>query len=281
MIIWILDSESGVKLLYKSFLKIKTDQDIVSGFLTAFHHFSMEEFQESLESIEMAGLKFSYILEPKYNLLLVAADTKDIKTEILLGRLQVIRKAFIEEFKDLYKKRKNSWDGNLRVFLPFIDTIENYFNQWEEVNELAQVADLYDILRVFQQILIMLRNIINNRMYSKSRNTILANIETSFNSLKKRKKYANQAEIRDISFSRENWVEIVDVNVIKCDKTMLIDYLKSILRIIVDALKESKGKALCFKYFNDEKLFAYLYNNIQILQDLNLDLFLFELFFLL
>jgi len=69
MIIWILNSESGVKLLYKSFLKTDADEDIVSGFLSAFYHFSMVEFHESLESIEMGGLRWSYILEPKFNLL--------------------------------------------------------------------------------------------------------------------------------------------------------------------------------------------------------------------
>ena len=35
MIIWILNSDSGVKLLYKSFLKTDADEDIVSGFLTS------------------------------------------------------------------------------------------------------------------------------------------------------------------------------------------------------------------------------------------------------
>ncbi len=55
MIIWILESDSGVKLLYKSFLKTNADEDIVSGFLTAFHHFSMVEFNQSIDSIEMGA----------------------------------------------------------------------------------------------------------------------------------------------------------------------------------------------------------------------------------
>ncbi len=281
MIVWILESDSGVKLLYKSFLKIKTDEDIVSGFLTAFHHFSMTEFQESLESIEMGGLRWAYIIEPEYKLIFVAADTKIIKTDILLGRLQAIKKAFIEEFKGLYKKRGNSWDGNLNVFLPFLKVIEDYYSQWEEVNILTELADFYDVIRVFEQIIIMLRNIINNRMYSRSRNEILNYIKKSYKSLIKKKEYKDQSGICDIAFSKAEIFNIIDINLVKCDKNAIIEYLKSLLIIIVNALREVKSKEICFKYFHEEKIFAYIYNNIKLLQDLNLDLFLLELFLML
>lgn len=281
MIVWILESDSGVKLLYKSFLKIKTDEDIVSGFLTAFNQFSMTEFQQSLESIEMAGLKWVYIMESEYNLLFVAADTKNIKTEILIGRLQAIRKAFIDKFKGLYKKRGKSWDGNINVFLPFLEVIEDYYNQWEEVNILTEVADLYDILRVIQQILIMLRNITINRMYSKSQRIILDQIEKTYNFYMKQKDFKKQPELKNISFSKESWFNLVDIDLVKCDKMLLIEHLKSILIIIVNTLKEVKGKDVCFKYFNEEKIYTYIYNNIKLLKDLNVDMFLLELFLLL
>lgn len=281
MIVWIVESDSGVKLLYKSFLKIKSDEDIVSGFLTAFHHFSMTEFQESLESIEMGGLRWAYIIEPEYKLLFVAADTKIVKTEILLGRLQAIKKAFIEEFKGLYKKRGNTWDGNLNVFHPFLKVIEDYYNQWEEVNVLTELADFYDAIRVFEQITIMLRNIIYNRMYSKSRNEILNRMEKSYNSLIKKKGSKDQLELRDITFSKADWFNFIDINLVKCDKNSLFEHLKSILLLTVDALKTVKGKELCFKYFNKEKIYTYIYNNIKLLQDLNLELFLLDLFLML
>ena len=133
MIIWILDSDSGIKLLYKSFLKTDADEDIVSGFLSAFHQFSMVEFNQSLESLEMGGLRWIYILDPSYHLLFVAADTKDVKTEILMGRLNAIKNAFIDRFKSVWLNREKTWDGNVNVFLPFINTVEDYYNQWEEV----------------------------------------------------------------------------------------------------------------------------------------------------
>ncbi len=105
MIIWILESDSGIKLLYKSFLKTDADADIVSGFLTAFNHFSVMEFKQSIDSIEMGGLRWIYISEPKYNLLFVAACTKEMTTDILKSRLEVIKNAFIKEFDKVWEKK--------------------------------------------------------------------------------------------------------------------------------------------------------------------------------
>ena len=281
MIIWILDSDSGVKLLYKSFLKTDADEDIVSGFLTAFHHFSMEEFHQSLESIEMGGLKWIYTLAQDYNLLFVAAGTKLIKTEILMGRLNAIKEAFIKEFELNLLKRIKIWDGNIGIFAPFIKVIEDYYNQWEEVETLAQVADFFDILGIFQQILILIRNIIENKMYTKSKNLILNRIEEKYKSLKNQEVFKNQVEMKNITFSKKSWFNIIDEKLIKCDTVLVIKYLKSLLTDIINILKDEKGNNLCLKYFSEENMYAYLFNNMKLLKDLKLDTFLLELFLLL
>ena len=281
MIIWILDSDSGVKLLYKSFLKTDADEDIVSGFLTAFHHFSMEEFHQSLESIEMGGLKWIYTLAQDYNLLFVAAGTKLIKTEILMGRLKAIKEAFIKEFELILLKRIKFWDGNIGVFAPFINVIEDYYNQWEKVETLAQVADFFDILGIFQQIFIIVRNIIENKMYTKSKNLILNGIEEKFKSLKNQEVFKNQVEMKNITFSKKSWFNIIDEKLIKCDIVLVIKYLKLLLTDIINILKDVKGNNLCMKYFSEENMYAYLFNNLKLLKDLKLDTFLLELFLLL
>lgn len=277
MIIWILDSESGIKLLYKSFLKTDADEDIVSGFLSAFHHFSVIEFKQTLDSIEMGGLRWIYIIEPKHNLLFVAADTKDVKTENLMGRLNVIKKAFIEEYHEILGK----WEGNTSIFSPFSNVIEDYYNQWGEVETLSHVADFFDILGVYQQILIMLRNIIEGKMYSKSKMTILNRIAKIYNSLSNKEEFKNQEELKNISFSKDSWFNIIDINLIKCDPKLVIKYLNIIIEGIINTLKEIKGKNLCFKYFSEEKVYAYIFNNMKLLRDLNLDKFLLELFLML
>jgi hypothetical protein len=280
MIIWILNSESGIKLLYKSFLKTDADEDIVSGFLSAFYHFSMVEFHEELESIEMGGLRWIYILEPEFNLLFVAADTKNIKTEMLMGKLNVIRKAFIKEYEAILTERKKSWEGDLNVFRPFLKVIEDYNTQWEEMESVAHVADYFDILGIFQQILIMIRNILENRMYTKSKNEIIDLIEKKYNAVGNRKRFKDQEELKNISFSKDSWFNIIDINLIKCEKELVLDYLEILLTEIIDSLRKVKGNYLCFKYFNEEGIYAYIYNNIKLLKDLNLDLFFLESFLL-
>ncbi len=280
MIIWILDSESGIKLLYRSFLKTDADEDIVSGFLTAFNHFSMIEFKESLDSIEMGGLRWVYILEQDYQLLFVAADTKHIKTEILKARLNVIKNAFIKKFKPIWKKNGH-WDGNINRFQPFLKEIEDYYNHWGEVENLAQVADFFDILGIFQKVLIQIRNIIEKKMYSKSKKMVLNKIEYMYNEFKAGEEFKKNPELENISFTKDSWFNIIDIDLIKCDMELVISSLKSILSQIINILKEVKGNNLCFKYFSEVNIYAYIFNNMRLLKDLNLDTFFFEHFLLL
>ncbi len=281
MIIWILENDSGIKLLYKSFLKTDADEDIVSGFLTAFNHFSVMEFNQSIDSIEMGGLRWIYISEPKYDLLFVAAGTKDMSTDILKNRLEVIKNAFIKEFDKVWEKKGHNWDGDIKIFNPFLKLIEDYYNQWEEVESLTLVADFFDILGIFQNLFIMLRNIIENKMYSKSKKEILTLIESHYKSYLNQKDFKTQPELKSITFSKDSWFDIIDINLIKCDKETVIKHLKSLLTQVVTVLKNVKGTNLCLAYFREEKLYSYIFNNMILLKDLNLDMFLLELFLIL
>jgi hypothetical protein len=281
MIIWILESDSGIKLLYKSFLKTDADEDIVSGFLTAFNQFSLVEFNQAIDSIEMGGLRWVYISEPKYNLLFVAAVTKEMKTEILKSRLDVIKNAFIKEFDKVWEKKGHSWDGDIKIFDPFLKLIEDYYNQWQEVESLTLVADFFDILGIFQNLFIILRNIIENKMYSKSKKEILDLIESYYNSYISQKDFKTKPELKNITFSKDSWFDIVDINLIKCDKETVIKHLKSLLTHVVEVFKDVKGNDLCLKYFREEKVYGYIFNNMELLKDLKLDMFLLELFLIL
>ncbi|MFX1456348.1 MAG: hypothetical protein ACFFDB_13320 [Promethearchaeota archaeon] len=280
MIIWILESDSGIKLLYKSFLKTDADEDIVSGFLTAFNHFSMIEFKQSIDSIEMGGLRWIYISEPKYDLLFVAAGSKEMKTDILKSRLEVIKNAFIKEFNTVWEKKGKSWDGDIKIFNPFLKLIEDYYNQWEEVESLTLVADFFDILGIFQNIFILLRNIIEKKMYSKSQEEILNLIESYYKTYINQKDFKTQPELKNITFEKDSWFDIVDINLIKCDKETVIKHLKSLLTQVVSVFKEVKGTNLCLKYFREENVYRYIFNNMELLKDLSLDMYLLELFLL-
>lgn len=281
MIIWILENDSGVKLLYKSFLKTDADEDIVSGFLTAFNHFSVMEFNQSIDSIEMGGLRWIYISELNYNLLFVAAGTKEMKTDILKSRLEVIKNAFVKEYDNVWEKKGHNWDGDINIFLPFLKLIEDYYHQWLEVENLTQTADFFDILGVFQKIFIIIRNILDNKMYRKSKDEILNLVEGIYLKFEQEEDFKCEPELANITFSKDEWFNIIDINLIKCDKELVIKNLKALLSQIVDILKIVKGDNLCFKYFKEEKVYSYVFNNMELLKDLNLDMYLLELFLLL
>ncbi|GAG68100.1 unnamed protein product, partial [marine sediment metagenome] len=61
---------------------------------------------------------------------------------------------------------------------------------------------------------------------------------------------------------------------LKSEKDIVIKFLKSILTEVVKTLKEVKGKDLCLKYFSEERVYTYIFNNMDLLKDLKLDMFL-------
>lgn len=140
------------------------------------------------------------------------------------------------------------------------------------------MADFFDVLGVFQQILISIRNIIDHRMYSKSQTTILNRIQEEYDKISKLEKYKDNPELKNITLSKESWFNIIDINLIKNRKEIIIDYLKKIIRMVIEVLKKEKGKYTCLKYFSEEKIYAYIYNNMKLLKDLGLDLFFLDLF---
>lgn len=105
MNIWILDSDSGITLLYKAFLDMNVDEDLVSGLLTALNQFTKMEFKQGIDSVDMGGLKWVYLEDKETSLLFIAADSKDVNSNILKGRLNVIK----QEFSEICK-RQNSME---------------------------------------------------------------------------------------------------------------------------------------------------------------------------
>jgi len=168
----------------------------------------------------------------------------------------------------------------MNVYLPFLKVVEDYYGQWEEVESINQVADFFDILGVFQQIFIILRSILENRMYHKSKNIVLQKIEKVFKEFREQEKFKNQTELKNITFSKESWFNIIDISLLKTEKDIVIKFLKSILTEVVKTLKEVKGKDLCLKYFSEERVYSYIFNNMDLLKDLKLDMFLLGLFLL-
>jgi len=56
--------------------------------------------------------------------------------------------------------------------------------------------------------------------------------------------------------------------------------LKNILSIIVNSIESEKGIPTCLKYFWEEGILGYILKNMDLLKDLNLEMYLLNLFLL-
>ena len=52
-----MESDSGITLVYKPYMDFPVNEDLVSGLLTALNQFTIVEFKQGIESIEMGGLR--------------------------------------------------------------------------------------------------------------------------------------------------------------------------------------------------------------------------------
>jgi hypothetical protein len=280
MNIWILDSESGITLLYKAFMDLPLDEDLVSGLLAALNQFTVFEFQEGIESIEMGGLRWVYLEEKELNLLFIAASEKNVNSEILKARLNVIMQAFIQKYVPDREKWKQSWKGNTESYLPFKDTIDEYYDQWIMAEKVTDIAEYYNILGVFQQILNLLMNVIEAHVPPLNKVKIYYNIDNMFKNYLSHDYVKNNEELRKFSFERESGINIININPANCDMLVVEKQIINLIRRIVQMIKSEEGYQKSLKYFTEENIFEYLISNLSLLNELNLFKFFLQLFLL-
>ncbi len=280
MNVWIIESSSGLKLLYKSFMKITVNNELLSGLLSAFNQFTMVEFQQPIESIEMAGLRWIYILDAEHDLLYIAADTKDITAYILRARLSTIKDSFIKEFEEIWKTKGKQWDGNLRIYDKFNQIIEKIYFQWEDAEIMNVLADFYDLLGIFQQLFNLIQKILISYISERQKEEIYQKVEEFFNTFKNESEVKDDPELQKLYFEREKGINIFKINPTKCDPLLVKVFLVNLLTEIINIMKNQLGEDLTIKYFRMSKVFHYIFNNWILIRHLNLEPFLIKQFIL-
>jgi len=279
MNIWILDSDSGITLLYKSFMDIPVNEDLVSGLLTALNQFTIMEFKQGLESIDMGGLRWVYIMDKDANLLFVAAGPKDVNAEILRARLNVIKQSFLQTYFTGEEKVKQKWNGNVEKYLPFKQTIDQFYSDWLAAETISTIAEFYDILGIFQQLFFdVLASI--QKIPIESRVRVYNKIENMFENYKKNEYVKKNPELGKISFSRDSGINIITINPNNCDMVVVEKQIINLLRRVINEIKNEIGPNESLKLFMEENILNYILNNIDMLHKLNLDKFLLQLFLL-
>lgn len=279
MNIWILDSESGITLLYKPYMDIPLDEDLVSGLLAALNQFTVFEFQQGIESIEMGGLRWVYLEDKELNLLFIAATEKNVSSDMLKARLKIIMQTFIEQYvKGDREKWKNLWKGNTDLFNPFKDIIDEYYTQWLTAENVTTIAEYFDILGIFQQILNLLINVIEAHFSGSKKERIYRKIENMFENYLMHDYVKQSSELSKFSFDRNFGINIISIDPTKCDMLVVEKQIINLIRRIVQLIKSEEGSFKSLKFFIEENIFDYLISNFSLLSELNLFIFLLRLF---
>ena len=276
--IWILESDSGITLVYKPYMDFPVNEDLVSGLLTALNQFTIVEFKQGIESIEMGGLRWVYILDKETNLLFIGADSHQVTTDTLRSRIDVIRHTFIQQYAHSKNSWKGKWTGNVEIYRPFENVIDEYYTQWKQAEKITTVAEFFDMLGIFQQILNLLINVIEGRLKKKKK--IYQIIEDMFKNYSETEVVQKNPELSSITFERKIGINVIGINPMNCDMVVIEKEIINLIKRITEALKEEVGYYPCLHFFVEENIFDYLISNFSLLMDLNLFIFLIKLFLL-
>jgi hypothetical protein len=279
MNIWILDSESGITLLYKAYMDLTVDEDLISGLLAALNQFTTYELKEGIESIEMGGLRWAYLEKKDANLLFVATSEKNISSNMLRARLNIIMQSFIDKFVSKNRDEwKSLWKGNTEHFSSFKDIIDEYYSQWLTAEDISTIAEYFDILGVFQQILNLLINVIEGHFTNEKKENIYIQIEDMFTNYLNHKYVQSNPELSKFSFNRVSGINIINIDPTNCDMLVVEKQIINLVKRITEMIKHEEGYYVTLHYFIEENLFDYLISNIALLNELNLFKFLLQLF---
>lgn len=280
MNIWILGGHSGIMLFFKSYLNMPIKKHLISGLLTALNQFTLSEFQQPIEAIDMGGFTWIYILDDQNDLLFVACDTKDTKAEMLRARLSVIKDSFVKKYVMEKKIWKKNWDGNVTPFEPFEETIDRYISQWKEAESLSSFADFFDSLGVFQQLFMLIEKTIKNQIGGMLKDYLLQRIQEVFEAFHEKEIIEDEPELNKIRYTWEEGFNLLTINPKKSNIQLIHGALARLIKECVLIMKEEIGYEASLKYFSRENLFNYLMNNLSLLKKLGLDTFLLDTFLL-
>ncbi|MFX1365852.1 MAG: hypothetical protein ACFFCE_17215 [Promethearchaeota archaeon] len=278
MNIWVMESDSGITLVYKPYMDFPVNEDLVSGLLTALNQFTMVEFKQGIESIEMGGLRWVYISDKDTNLLFIGADSKEVTTEILRARLDVIRHTFIQQYANKGNRWGSKWAGNVELYKPFENVIDEYYRQWKQAERITTFAEFFDILGIFQQILNLAVNVIGGQVSQKKKAIIYDDIEDMFKNYSDLDIVKKNPELSKITFERDIGFNIINIDPMSCDMFIVEKQILGLIRRIIEIIKNEVGYYTSLKYFIEENFFDYLLSNFNLLNDLNLFTFLLQLF---
>jgi hypothetical protein len=85
-------------------------------------------------------------------------------------------------------------------------------------------------------------------------------------------------ELSQITFQRKIGINIININPMNCDMLVVEKQIINLIKRMVEIVKDEEGYFPSLKLFIEENIFDYLLSNFSLLNDLNLFIFLIQLF---
>ncbi len=114
----------GGKLCYsKNFVKqAASDDDLISGFLSAFSDFAQEITAGEIKSFKFKKYNYIYEYDTETQSMFVAVvDIEDIENEVR-EKVELLKNEFLKR----YKSDLIDWNGNITIFKKFDEFVENH-----------------------------------------------------------------------------------------------------------------------------------------------------------
>ena len=140
----------------------------------------------------------------------IEADSKDVTAETLRARLDVIRYTFIQQYAHKGNRWGTKWAGNVEIYKPFENVIDEYYTQWKQAERITTVAEFFDILGIYQQILNLVINVIEGDLSEEKREIIYLKIEQMFKHYSDLEIVKKNPELSKITFERKKWTNNED-----------------------------------------------------------------------
>ncbi|MFX1275409.1 MAG: hypothetical protein ACFFBP_16965 [Promethearchaeota archaeon] len=274
---WIIDSKKGITLVFYSSMGIFLDENIVSGLISALNQLTMIEFKQPIQSINMGGFKWIYMVEQEINLLFVMSDSIEVSTDIIKGRLSYLKQLFYKQYIQNKEKWKEKWTGDLEIFKSFKNIIEDYYNQWTNADHVDSLAEFYDAIGIFQELLNMTKNLVENHCFGEQKNEIYELFSDVVNKLINDPEIEREKELHTISFSIDYGFNIFDIDPMNCNLIFVKKKLKELLLDVFSVLKKELGYEPLLLCLNKEKIFQFIYENLNLIKTLNLDHFILKI----
>ena len=175
--IFIVDKDSGFPLVERIYKDLGMESELISAFISALWILlenTMKVSNDAVKSEMIAGSRWAYLKDRR--LLFVAITVKNYNPKWLEEQLQYIRNLFLEKYPEINNNMDeilNSSRGDNSHWIDFGSELDELVKNWEESNKRAYVAQILDLLEIYQQLI----SIISRELVSESREILAKKVD--------------------------------------------------------------------------------------------------------